>query len=187
MNENEKDRKNSSRRDLLRLASVASLGMSLSHAAPQQAANQATPTAGRTVSGMPFEKKDTVRLGVIGVGGRGNSLIDNFSAMPEVQVAALCDVVEDKVRKAQAKLERAGKQAHTPALYHSSDNAFEQLLKRDDLYRGPLRRGGGQGAKGESQAGAGREAGPHTRPVPLERQRLRTVAEARRSRPGAGD
>ena len=133
MNENERDLKNSSRRDLLRLASVASLGMSLSHAAPQQAANQATPTAGRTVSGMPFEKKDTVRLGVIGVGGRGNSLIDNFSAMPEVQVAALCDVVEDKVRKAQAKLERAGKQAHTPALYHSSDNAFEQLLKRDDL------------------------------------------------------
>ncbi|HLK65854.1 MAG TPA: Gfo/Idh/MocA family oxidoreductase [Bryobacteraceae bacterium] len=130
MNENEKDRKNSSRRDLLRLASAASLGLGLSKASPQQTAN---PSSGRTMSGKPFEKKDTVRLGFIGVGGRGNSLIDNFSAMPEVQVAALCDVVEDKVRKAQAKLERAGKASHTPALYHSSNYAFEQLLKRDDL------------------------------------------------------
>ncbi|HTS29275.1 MAG TPA: Gfo/Idh/MocA family oxidoreductase [Bryobacteraceae bacterium] len=134
MNENEKDRKNSSRRDLLRLASVASLGIGLSQSegrsAPQQEESQA---GGRTISGKPFEKKDNVRLGLIGVGGRGNSLLDNFSAMPEVQVAALCDVVEDKVRRAQAKLERAGKQSHTPALYHTSDYAFEQLLKRDDL------------------------------------------------------
>ncbi len=130
MNQNEKDSKNSSRRDWLRLASAASLGIGLAKAAPQQTAYSAS---GRTISGKPFEKKDTVRLGFIGVGGRGNSLIDNFSAMPEVQVAALCDTVEDKVRKAQAKLERAGKQSHTPALYHSSDTAFEQLLKRDDL------------------------------------------------------
>jgi hypothetical protein len=133
MNENEKDWKNSSRRDLLRLASVASLSMGFAKAGPQQAAGQATPATGRTVSGMPFEKKDTVRLGFIGVGGRGNSLIDNFSEMPEVQVAALCDTVKDKVLNAQAKLERAGKQSHTPALYHSSDHAFEELVKRDDL------------------------------------------------------
>jgi len=128
MNEND-DRKSSSRRDLLKLASVASITMGMSQASPQK---PATPPA-KSVSGMPFEKKDVVRLGVIGVGGRGNSLIDNFSAMPEVQIGALCDTVKDKVLKAQEKLERAGKQSHTPALYHSSDHAFEQLLKRDDL------------------------------------------------------
>jgi len=104
------------------------LGMSLADAAPQQPAANA-----RTVSGMPFEKKEKVRLGLIGVGGRGNSLIDNFSAMPEVQIAALCDTVKEKVERAQAKLERAGKASHTPALYHSSDHAFEELVKRDDL------------------------------------------------------
>ncbi len=118
----------STRRDWLRFASLAGVAASMADAEPQQPA-----PVGKTMSGVPFERKETVRLGVIGVGGRGDSLIDNFSAMPEVQVSALCDTVKDKVLKAQAKLERAGKQPHTPALYHSSDHAFEELVRRDDI------------------------------------------------------
>ena len=118
---------NSSRRDLLRLASLTSIGIGLSRAAPQPPAR--APERG--VSGMKFEAKETVRLGFIGIGGRGNSLIDNFSVIPQVEVTALCDTVKDKVLKAQAKLERAGKRP--PAVYHSSDHAFEDLVKRDDI------------------------------------------------------
>src|SRR5215470_13897504 len=114
----------SSRSDLLRLASLATFGIGLTDAAPQQQA----PTA-RSVAGMEFEKKDDGRIGVIGVGGRGNSLIDNFTAMREVQVSALCDTVKDKVLKAQAKIERLAKQPKSPALYHSSDHAFEEMVK----------------------------------------------------------
>src|SRR5271157_1751526 len=113
------DPKSSSRRDLLRLASAGALGIGVSRAADP------------TVAGMKFEAKDTVRLGVIGIGGRGDSLIENFSAIPQVRVTAICDTVKDKVDKEQAKLERAGKQP--PALYHSSDHAFEELVKRDDI------------------------------------------------------
>jgi predicted dehydrogenase len=113
------DPKFSSRRDLLRLASAGALGIGLSRAADD------------SVVGMKFEAKDTVRLGVIGIGGRGNSLIENFSAIPQVRVTAICDTVKDKVTKQQAKLERAGKQP--PALYHSSDHAFEELVQRDDI------------------------------------------------------
>jgi hypothetical protein len=113
------DPNSSSRRDLLRLASAGALGIGLSAAAD------------RTVAGMQFEAKDTVRLGVIGIGGRGDSLIENFSAIPQVRVTAICDTVKDKVIRQQAKLERAGKQP--PALYHSSDRAFEDLVKRDDI------------------------------------------------------
>ena len=111
--------KPSSRRDLLRLASAGALGVGLSRAADP------------SVAGMKFEAKDTVRLGVIGIGGRGDSLIENFSAIPQVRVTAICDTVKDKVTRQQAKLERAGKQP--PALYHSSDHAFEDLVKRDDI------------------------------------------------------
>jgi len=114
----------SSRRDLLRLASLATVSAGLVEAASPQA---------RSVAGMEFEKKDKVRLGVIGVGGRGNVLIDNFTAMKEVQVTALCDTVKDKVLEAQARIERQGNQPNSPALYHSSDHAFEDLVKRDDL------------------------------------------------------
>jgi Glycosyl hydrolase 109, C-terminal domain/Oxidoreductase family, NAD-binding Rossmann fold len=117
--------KGMNRRDLLRAAGLAAAGLAVSHAAPQE------QTTAKTVSGMPFEGKETVRLGLIGVGGRGNSHVDEFSAIPNVQINALCDTVEEKVKKAQAKLEKAGKRP--PALYHSSETAFEELVKRDDL------------------------------------------------------
>src|ERR1035437_9300834 len=116
--------KNSSRRDLLKLASLGTLAAGVAEAAD-------SPPRAASVAGVKFEAKDTVRLGVIGVGGRGNSLIDNFSPIPQVRITAICDVVKDKVDKAQARLEKAGKQA--PALYHSSERAYEQLVTRDDI------------------------------------------------------
>lgn len=118
-----------SRRDLLRFVSLASLGAGLAEAAPEQAEQP----AGRSVSGMPFEKKDTVRLGFIGVGGRGSSQVGEFTAVPQVEVTALCDIDKDKVLRNQARIERLGKQKASPALYHGSDHAFEELLKRDDV------------------------------------------------------
>ncbi|MGO9262802.1 MAG: Gfo/Idh/MocA family protein [Bryobacteraceae bacterium] len=133
----EQDSRNTSRRDLLRLASLASLAANSAvraaansaDAAPQQPAGPAAAS----MSGVPFEARDQVRLGVIGTGGRGNSLIDNFAAMPEVRIAALCDVVRDKVLRTQARLERAGKLPTAPGLYTDGDHAFENLVKRDDL------------------------------------------------------
>ncbi|MGD0497458.1 MAG: Gfo/Idh/MocA family oxidoreductase [Bryobacteraceae bacterium] len=118
--------KNSSRRDMLRMASLASFGIGMAEAAqsPRQ-------DAAASVAGMKFEARDTVRLGIIGIGGRGNSLIDNFSPLPEVRITALCDVVESKTAAAQARLVRAGKQA--PELYHSSERAFERMVTRDDI------------------------------------------------------
>ena len=49
---------NSSRRDLLKLASLTTLGAGLAYAAD-------SPRPGRSMSGVPFEAKETVRLGVI--------------------------------------------------------------------------------------------------------------------------
>jgi predicted dehydrogenase len=116
----------SSRRDLLRIATLAGAGLGIQPADAQQ-------RPARSVAGMPFVKKDTVRLGVIGVGGRGNSLVDNFAAVPQVSIAALCDTVKEKTLQTQAKIERAGRQSYSPALYHSSDRAFEELVKREDV------------------------------------------------------
>ena len=82
---------------------------------------------------MPFKPQETIRLGVIGTGGRGNSLVDNFSAVPGVRITALCDTVKDKVLKTQTRLDKAGKASQPIALFHSDDHAFEGLLKRDDI------------------------------------------------------
>jgi len=113
-----------SRRDLLRLATIAGAGLA-------RGLGQERPA--RSVQGMRFVRKETVRLGVIGVGGRGNSLIDNFSQAPGVSIAALCDTVKEKVLRAQAKIERSGRQNYSPALFDSSDHAFEALVKREDI------------------------------------------------------
>ena len=116
-----------SRRDLLKLASLAGLGTSLGAGlARSQAAN-------KSVADLKFTPRDKVRIGVIGTGGRGGSLIDNFSEVPGVQITALCDTIKDKVLKQQAKLDKAGKASQPIALFHSDDHAFEGLLKRDDI------------------------------------------------------
>ncbi|MGD0774206.1 MAG: Gfo/Idh/MocA family oxidoreductase [Candidatus Solibacter sp.] len=114
----------SSRRDLLKLAGLASLGATL--ARPQAG-------GGKSMADVPFKPKEIVRIGVIGTGGRGNSLVDNFSVVPGVQIAALCDTIKDKVLRTQAKLDRAGKASQPIALFHSDDHAFEGLLKREDI------------------------------------------------------
>jgi predicted dehydrogenase len=115
---------NSSRRDLLKLAGLGSLGATL--ARPQAG-------GGKSMADVPFKPKENVRIGVIGTGGRGNSLVDNFSMVPGVQIAALCDTIKDKVLRTQAKLDRAGKASQPIALFHSDDHAFEGLLKREDI------------------------------------------------------
>lgn len=47
------------------------------------------------------EKGKTVRLGVIGLGGRGMSQTDTLLQMPDVEIVAVCDVYDDRVQKGQ--------------------------------------------------------------------------------------
>src|ERR1039457_3329281 len=115
---------NTSRRDLLKMAGLASLGASL---------GRAQSPGVKSMADMPFQPKETIRVGVIGTGERGNSLVDNFSEVPGARITALCDTVKDKVLKTQAKLDKAGKASQPIALFHSDDHAFEGLLKRDDI------------------------------------------------------
>src|SRR4051794_38075178 len=70
------------------------------------------------------------RIGLIGTGGRGTSLLRNLLAA-DVQVPALCDLVSDKVARAKDLVEKAGQAS--PAVYTNDDYAFEKLLDRDDL------------------------------------------------------
>jgi predicted dehydrogenase len=66
---------------------------------------------------------DRVRLGFIGVGNRGDQLLDAFLVHKDAEVAALCDVYEPYLAAAQTKA--GGK----PRLYHD----FRQLLDQKDL------------------------------------------------------
>ena len=52
---------------------------------------------------------DKVRLGVIGVGGRGRGLLRDFSRLPDVDVAYICDADQASLERARQVLAGEGK------------------------------------------------------------------------------
>ncbi|MEV0598251.1 Gfo/Idh/MocA family oxidoreductase [Streptomyces sp. NPDC050315] len=143
-----------SRRSVLWTAGAAGAGLGLAGMAAGTA-SAATPTAansaagaagaagavadtaaapkrrGRTMIGVPFEGRSTVRIGIVGLGNRGGSMIDLFLAVPNTRVVAICDPVKEKAAKAAKKVTDAGQPA--PAVYTKGDDDFENLCKRGDL------------------------------------------------------
>ena len=117
-----------SRRSFLQAGAASAIGLGLS----SLEATARTPEAhvqGKTMMDVPFEAKEP-QLGIIGVGGRGTSLLEDLLAA-NAQVRAICDVVPEKAKNAQQLIEKAGQ--HGPELYTESDRAYERLVARDDL------------------------------------------------------
>lgn len=129
-----------SRREMLRNSALAGLGLTLAGGTVKAAENSdallaemiAGPApAGRSMIGVPFEKRDTVRIGMIGTGLRGRSVMGEFVNIPNCRITAVCDVVQEKADKAKAIVEKAGQPA--PAVYVKGDHGYRELLKRDDI------------------------------------------------------
>ena len=72
-------------------------------------------TVGIALAGVGAKSKATegaesrsVRIGIVGVGGRGNSLMGNLLLMKNVEIRALCDLSEGKVAAAQNRVVMSG-------------------------------------------------------------------------------
>ena len=113
-----------SRREFLRIGGIGAIGLSL----PESQAEESKPHAA-TMIGVAFQPV-TPRIGIIGTGGRGTSLLTNLLAA-DARVLALCDVVQDKAAHAQNLVVQAGQAS--PTIYTEGDHAFESLVGRDDL------------------------------------------------------
>ncbi|MEO8658819.1 MAG: Gfo/Idh/MocA family oxidoreductase [Bryobacteraceae bacterium] len=114
-----------SRRDLLRASAAGVTVLGASAAEPPQ-----SPGA-RPMINVPFERRETVRMGLIGCGGRGTGVLGDYLAVDNVAVTAVCDMDRDKALRAQANVERKGQ--HPPAIYSAGDHDFEKMLTRTDL------------------------------------------------------
>src|SRR5512136_1345356 len=76
------------------------------------------------------DKAQPVRLGMIGMGGRGGSLLDTLLRLPGVEVRAVCDVLRDRAQNAAQKIEqRTGRPAE---VYAGSEMIWEKLVGRAD-------------------------------------------------------
>jgi predicted dehydrogenase len=130
-----------SRRDLLKGAAVAGAGLAASGAFLPAIAEDISalahpdlappaPGARATMKGVPFERRDIVRFGIVGTGLRGRSVLNELLGVDGVKVVAIADVVPDKMARASKMITDKGQPA--PATY-AGDHGFEQLVARDDI------------------------------------------------------
>jgi len=72
-----------------------------------------------------------VKLGFVGIGGRGSYHLDSALGIPGVEVKALCEIQEDRLDRARGWVEEAGQPA--PRLYGRSMTDFERLSAEEEL------------------------------------------------------
>lgn len=119
-----------SRRGFLRLGTIGAVGIGLSNMAISEGRmGDDEKSSKATMVDVPFQHVNP-KIGIIGVGGRGTSLLENLLAA-DAQVTAICDVVTEKAANAQSLVEKAGQKP--PSLYTDNYHSFESLAARDDL------------------------------------------------------
>src|SRR5699024_12417539 len=74
-----------------------------------------------------MKNSQTVKLGVIGLGARGMSLVQNLRNMEDVDITAICDLSEEKIEQCKQLLNEDNN-AHVQG-YQS----YEALLEQGDI------------------------------------------------------
>ncbi|HJN10795.1 MAG TPA: Gfo/Idh/MocA family oxidoreductase [Pirellulaceae bacterium] len=77
------------------------------------------------------EKDKPVRIGFVGVGGRGTGMMHYSLGIKGVQVPAVCDVHVGRADSAASAVERAGQKR--PEIYTKGETDYERMMDRDDL------------------------------------------------------
>ncbi len=120
-----------SRRDFLKLSTIASSGIVAANVfTPIQASAQST-TSAKTMMGFKAPKLDRVRVGLIGVGSRGSSHLGQLLKFEGVAVTAICDTYKTNLDRAVKCVVDAGQPA--PFACGDSPEAYKRLLERDDV------------------------------------------------------
>jgi len=126
-----------SRRQWLRTAGAAAASLGLPRAgrpagSPLEEGAPAAPAlTTETMMEVPFEARDVVRVGLVGCGRRGLSLLNDLLGIEKVEVRAVCDLVPAHVANAQARIEKA--RQPRPEGYADGERHYEALCAREDL------------------------------------------------------
>ena len=87
---------------------------------PTAAFSPAQPSSGRPI-----------RLGFVGIGGRGSYHLDCALGFEGVEVPALCEIQDDRLQQAKSWVEESGRP--TPRLYGRGETDFERLCAEEEL------------------------------------------------------
>ncbi|MDR2980951.1 MAG: Gfo/Idh/MocA family oxidoreductase [Puniceicoccales bacterium] len=135
-----------SRRNFLKATALAGLGLGLSgitspslygargdlHSSVRDISlTRPRPSGQRPVYNLTTKPIDRVRVAFIGMGGRGNTLLNDVLNTGFCDVTAVCDLVKSRAEKAATKIQN--KFGKTPKVYGGSENAWEKLTEQDDI------------------------------------------------------
>lgn len=95
------------------------------------AAGASAPIAAAAAQAPTAKPMDKVRIGFVGVGGRGRGDLRNLLKLDGVEILAVCDIVESNVVRAQKMVTDAGQPQ--PRSYSRGDTDYKRLCARDDL------------------------------------------------------
>jgi hypothetical protein len=85
----------------------------------------------KSVAGLKVAPLDVVRIGMIGVGGRGSSHLGTYLRLEGCVINAICDNYEPHAKRAQDRVVKAGQPK--PEIYTKGDYDYRRMLERDDL------------------------------------------------------
>lgn len=120
---------NPSRREFLKLGLAGTAGLLLSG----QGKNLTPGPVPADDYGPLFASKpiEVVKVGFVGVGGMGSVHVQNFLNIEGVEIKAICDIVEEKVARAQKWVEEAG--FPRPKGYSRGPWDFKRMCEEEDL------------------------------------------------------
>ena len=91
----------------------------------------ARPADQQSMLGFAAEPIEHVRVGLVGLGDRGTGAVRRFPFIEDATIVALCDLMPDRVERAQGILEELGAPR---ALYEfSGEEGYKELCQRDDI------------------------------------------------------
>jgi len=117
------------RRSFLKKSAQAGLGITFGNMAFSSEAEAVLPA----LNNYPFKlnKLDKVRIGMVGVGGMGTSHVSNFLKIKGCEIVAVCDIIEDRVTRAQNMTVEAG--FSKPEGFSMGELDFKRMCQRDDI------------------------------------------------------
>lgn len=82
------------------------------------------------MSGYAAPKLDIVRVGIIGIGGRGSAAVERLSYIEGVEIKGLCDIVTERAEAAKKRIKTPG---HSPLVFSGDENVWMEMCRQEEF------------------------------------------------------
>src|SRR5512135_2670629 len=116
------------RRDFLKAGAAVGVGAAIAGLGLPGAPEAQAKVESRTQ--FAVKPIDVIRVGFVGVGGMGSTHVQNYLNIDGVVIKAICDIVPEKVARAQKWVVAAGQP--NPAGYSKGPTDFVRMCESED-------------------------------------------------------